>query len=582
MKTTHLHLFLFILFLGCTSSLTAQYKWFNPQKESFPVVRGQAWQEDPAGFYTRLPQRAKDKVRKAVWDLSLQSAGLSIAFRSNAPEIKIRYVVKGALSMPHMPATGVSGIDLYATDNNGQERWCVGRYVMQDTITYDFSGLSYAAKTRKGFEYQLFLPLYNSVSWLEIGVPENTSFRFLPVSQEKPLVIYGTSIAQGACASRPGMAWGNILNRKSEHPVINLGFSGNGKLESELFDLLSEIDAKLFIIDCMPNLPGKSAEVIYDRTLKGVKKLRETSKAPILLVEHDGYANDVTSEKAEESYRVANTELRKAYNTLQEEQIPDIYYLTKEEIGIPADGMVDGVHSTDLGMQQYADSYLKKIREILHEKNEGPTSCIPCKQQRDSYDWYARHEEILKLNRENAPEIIMIGNSITHYWAGEPTAPTQRGKETWDKLFKNRSVRNLGFGWDKTENVLWRIYHGELDGFKANMIFLLIGTNNLQFNTDKEILQGILQVTEAIKIRQPQAKLCVMGILPRANTEKRIQQINKELRKKLEQNCIYINLSNLLTDKNGIINSSLFSDGLHPNTKGYEKIAEVLKTYLDN
>ena len=87
MKTTHLHLFLFILFLGCTSSLTAQYKWFNPQKESFPVVRGQAWQEDPAGFYTRLPQRAKDKVRKAVWDLSLQSAGLSIAFRSNAPEI---------------------------------------------------------------------------------------------------------------------------------------------------------------------------------------------------------------------------------------------------------------------------------------------------------------------------------------------------------------------------------------------------------------------------------------------------------------------------------------------------------------
>ena len=582
MKTTHLHLFLFILFLGCTSSLTAQYKWFNPQKESFPVVRGQAWQEDPAGFYTRLPQRAKDKVRKAVWDLSLQSAGLSIAFRSNAPGIKIRYVVKGALSMPHMPATGVSGIDLYATDNNGQERWCVGQYVMQDTITYDFSGPSYAAKTGKGFEYQLFLPLYNSVSWLEIGVPENTSFRFLPVSQEKPLVIYGTSIAQGACASRPGMAWGNILNRKSEHPVINLGFSGNGKLESELFDLLSEIDAKLFIIDCMPNLPGKSAEVIYDRTLKGVKKLRETSKAPILLVEHDGYANDVTSEKAEESYRVANTELRKAYNTLQEEQIPDIYYLTKEEIGIPADGMVDGVHSTDLGMQQYADSYLKKIREILHEKNEGPTSCIPCKQQRDSYDWYARHEEILKLNRENAPEIIMIGNSITHYWAGEPTAPTQRGKEAWDKLFKNRSVRNLGFGWDKTENVLWRIYHGELDGFKANMIFLLIGTNNLQFNTDKEILQGILQVTEAIKIRQPQAKLCVMGILPRANTEKRIQKINKELRKKLEQNCIYINLSNLLTDKNGIINSSLFSDGLHPNTKGYEKIAEVLKTYLDN
>lgn len=107
--------------------------------------------------------------------------------------------MKGALSMPHMPATGVSGIDLYATDNNGQERWCVGRYVMQDTITYDFSGLSYAAKTGKGFEYQLFLPLYNSVSWLEIGVPENTSFRFLPVSQEKPLVIWNFHCTRGLC-----------------------------------------------------------------------------------------------------------------------------------------------------------------------------------------------------------------------------------------------------------------------------------------------------------------------------------------------------------------------------------------------
>ena len=371
MKTTHLHLFLFILFLGCTSSLTAQYKWFNPQKKVFRSSVDKHGKKIPQDFTHDFHNGLKIKYEKAVWDLSLQSAGLSIAFRSNAPEIKIRYVVKGALSMPHMPATGVSGIDLYATDNNGQERWCVGRYVMQDTITYDFSGLSYAAKTGKGFEYQLFLPLYNSVSWLEIGVPENTSFRFLPVSQEKtPGYLRNFHCTRGLCLPS-GMAWGNILNRKSEHPS-SIWDSPAMANSSELFDLLSEIDAKLFIIDCMPNLPGKSAEVIYDRTLKGVKKLRETSKAPILLVEHDGYANDVTSEKAEESYRVANTELRKAYNTLQEEQIPDIYYLTKEEIGIPADSMVDGVHSTDLGMQQYADSYLKRYGKYYMKRMKVP------------------------------------------------------------------------------------------------------------------------------------------------------------------------------------------------------------------
>ena len=167
MKTTRLQLSLLALFLGC-ASLQAQYKWADPLKQDFHTVRGQAWQDELKDSYARLPQRVEDKVRKPLWDLSRQSAGLSVVFRSNASEIKVRYVVKGGLSMPHMPATGVSGIDLYATDNNGQERWCAGNYSMGDTIVYNFRGLSYAAKSGNGFEYQLFLPLYNSVSWLSL------------------------------------------------------------------------------------------------------------------------------------------------------------------------------------------------------------------------------------------------------------------------------------------------------------------------------------------------------------------------------------------------------------------------------
>ena len=113
MKTTRLQLSLLALFLGC-ASLQAQYKWADPLKQDFHTVRGQAWQDELKDSYARLPQRAEDKVRKPLWDLSRQSAGLSVVFRSNASEIKVRYVVKGGLSMPHMPATGVSGIDLYA------------------------------------------------------------------------------------------------------------------------------------------------------------------------------------------------------------------------------------------------------------------------------------------------------------------------------------------------------------------------------------------------------------------------------------------------------------------------------------
>lgn len=571
------------LLLGCAAATSqAQYKWENPLGQSSPTLRGQGWPNELKESYTRLPQRAQEKVRADVWNLSRQSAGLSVGFRSNAPEIKVRYVVTGGLSMPHMPATGVSGIDLYATDADGRSRWCGGKYAFNDTITYTYSGLTYAADYGHGYEYQLFLPLYNQVSWMEIGVPADASFRFLPASQDKPLVIYGTSIAQGACASRPGMAWGNIVGRTLEHPVVNLGFSGNGKLESELFDLLSEIDAKLYLIDCMPNLPGKEASaVIYDRTLAGVKKLRTRSQAPILLVEHSGYTNEFSSKSTAESYQVANVELRKAYEALTKEGIADLHYLTKAEIGLSMDAMVEGVHPTDLGMQQYADSYVKKIREILHETANGPTSCIPCRQQRDPYDWNDRHQQVMELNRQSAPEILMIGNSITHFWGGEPIAEHQNGKKAWNGLFKGKKVRNLGFGWDRTENVLWRIFHGELDGYRAKHIFLMIGTNNLPSNTDEEVVQGICEVVKNIRLHQPEAKLCVLGILPRREMEARVKKVNSELQKQLPTTGVtYIDLAPQLTEPSGTIDSSLFLDGLHPNEKGYERIAKVLKGYL--
>lgn len=356
-----------ISLLTCSCYLQAQYKWSDPQKQTVPVVRGQGWQKELEGTYARLPQRAEEKVRKAVWNLSQNSAGVSVAFRSNAQEIKVRYVVKGKLSMPHMPSTGVSGLDLYATDDNGKSRWCKAKYSFGDTITYEYNNLTYFTNPSKGYEFELYLPLYNAVSWLEIGVPQDATFNFIPVSQEKPLVVYGTSIAQGACASRPGMAWTNVINRKLHHPLINLAFSGNGKLEPELFSLLSEIDAKMFIIDCMPNLSGAEAsKVIYERVLNGVKMLREKSKAPILLVEHCGYTGEYSSKNEENAYRVTNVELLRAYKELKKEKVPNLYYLTKEELGLSMDATVDGVHPNDFGMQQYANSYLKKIKEVLH------------------------------------------------------------------------------------------------------------------------------------------------------------------------------------------------------------------------
>lgn len=569
--------------LVCAGSIVApaQTKWLNPQSSVPNVVHGQYWQEEMKGNYARLPERAHTKVRDAVWNLSRQSAGLSLVFRSDAPEIKVRYTVSGGLAMPHMPSTGVSGVDLYATDLNGGRRWCAGRYSFGDTISYTYGNLTYDTKDR-GYEYHLYLPLYNEVKWLEIGVPDSYQLIFEPSSVEKPIVVYGTSIAQGACASRPGMAWSNIIERELEHPLINLGFSGNGRLEPELFDFLSEIEAKLYIIDCMPNLAGENAKVVYQRTMDGIHRLREKHATPILLVEHSGYTNFMTNQSSEESFRKANIELKRAYNALIKEGVKDIYYMMYEEIGLSMDEMVEGIHPSDLGMRKYADNYIKKIKEILHEDCDARTVFSPCKQRRDGYDWNGRHNAILKMNQEKSPDILMIGNPITHYWSGEPTASIVNGKEAWNNLFKGKNVRNLGFGWDRIENALWRIYHGELDGFAAKKIFLLLGTNNLDVNSDEEIIQGIQELVRAVRLRQPEARIYVCGILPRAWKEERIIGINQSLQMRLQPDeMTFVDMSAALSNPDGSIVNSLFKDGVHPTAEGYQQMVEILKQYVN-
>ena len=569
-----------ILLIGVVSTLQlpAQLQWKNPLAESFQTVHGQAWQDELKGTYYRLPERAKEVVRKPVWDLSRHSAGLSIVFRSNAPEIKVRYAVTEGFAMAHMPATGKSGVDLYATDANGKLRWCAAKYAFGDTITYTYSHLSYVTDPKQGYEYQLFLPPYNEIKWLEIGVDKEYTLRFLPASKEKPIVLYGTSIAQGACASRPGMVFGNIINRTLQHPVVILGFSGNGQMEPEVFDFLSEIDAKMFILDNMPNMNKERTGLIYERATNGIRKHSKNSNAPILLEEHNGYANEFSSLDAEDSYRKTNIELRRVYQTLKAEGIKELYYLTKEEIGFTQDATVEAIHPSDLGMQIYADAYIPKIKEILQEDADSRTVFQPCMQQRDSYDWKERHEQVLKLNKEQAPDVLLIGNSITHYWAGEPTASLARGTDSWNQLFKGKVVRNLGFGWDRIENALWRIYHGELDGYEAQKVVLLMGTNNLEQNTDDEIIDGINELVRAVRHRQPQAQIYVTGILPRAWHEPRVAALNQMIQIRLLANeATYVDLSAAFLQSDGRIINELFTDGLHPNKEGYQRMAEMLE-----
>lgn len=346
-----------------------QLKTWNPVSETRTVLEGQAWPEEVEDYYDRLPAKAQQNVRKEVWNLSKNSAGLQMRFKTNANNIEIKYVVSGRLEMPHMPATGVSGVDLYAKNKENQWIWAAGKYSFGDTISYKFNDLQSSESISR--EYTVYLPLYNAVKWLEVIVDDSAEFIPLAARKEKPIVVYGTSIAQGACASRPGLGWTNILARKLDEPITNLAFSGNGRLESELIDLMTEIDAKIYVLDCLPNLisPLISSDELKNKIEESVRTLQsKRPHTPILLTEHDGYTDEAINAVKKESYQRVNRVLKEVFASLKTQGIQNIYFLSKEEINQDIDSMVDGVHPNDIGMMRYADAYEKSIKAILKRK----------------------------------------------------------------------------------------------------------------------------------------------------------------------------------------------------------------------
>ncbi|MCF0042838.1 SGNH/GDSL hydrolase family protein [Dyadobacter fanqingshengii] len=577
-----------VLSFHFTFAQTTKINWWNPQTATFPVLEGQAWPKEVKNPYDRLPARAEKQVREQVWGLSNQSAGLMLRFRANSAEISVRYVVNGKHALPHMPATGVSGVDLYAISSDGDWRWCAGKYTFGDTITYTFRGLEpNDSYHQRGREYRLYLPLYNSVKWLEVGAPEGTAFTPLATRPDKPIVIYGTSIAHGACASRPGMAWTAILGRKLDHPLINLGFSGNGRLEEEVVSIVSEIDAKIFVLDCLPNLTirpdsklGITIEDVKNRILATTRALRKKHpNTPIVLASHAGYTDEDMNPQSKHFYSEVNETLKEAFAQLKSEGVRQIFIIPKADFGQDIETMVDGTHPNDLGMMRYAEGYEKHLRQILHEYKGIASTTRPVIQMRElnNYDWEARHQEILDLNRKNPPATVIIGNSITHFWGGLPKGPRATGADSWDDTF-GKNTRNMGYGWDRIENVLWRINHGELDGYAAKQVLVNIGTNNLHLNSDEEIVEGWRMLIDAIKFHQPDAQIIMLGIYPRRQQEGRVSVINEKLAQLTgEMNVNYLDPGKVFLQKDGKIDETLFSDGLHPNAKGYKLLGDSIK-----
>lgn len=359
-------LLLYLLFVVWNSQVSAQetndYLWHNPL-ETLTKIEGQGWSN--LG-YNRLPDTAKTVVRNPVWSLSRHASGLSIRFMTDADSLQIAYEVGGNIAMNHMPATGVSGVDLYGKHGADKWLWYRGKNTFGDTVQFDYK----TTKSPKGGrEYQLYLPLYNTCKNLKIGIPKGSAITFLQQRKEKPIVVYGTSIAQGACASRPGMAWTNILGRKLGYPVVNLGFSGNGRLEPEVLKFVTDIVAKIYVLDCLPNLsPNKTntESEIKKRLRKSIQHIRsKRPEAKILLAQHAGYSDGEVDGNRRGVYETLNKWTTDVFIELERNGMRNLYMLTKNEINLSNDAFVDGTHPTDFGMEQYAKAYAIKLNGIL-------------------------------------------------------------------------------------------------------------------------------------------------------------------------------------------------------------------------
>jgi lysophospholipase L1-like esterase len=339
------------------SSLSAETNYFLA--DDFPRI-GQA-EADSIFAYERLPRTMADSLRPELWRLSTNSAGIAVTFQSNSQTIKVRWKVRYDTKMTHMPRTGIQGLDLYSVIPHKKQWNYVGTAVWWGNSANWRESTILRHGNGEMKSYALWLPLYDAVDSLLIGVDSSadlTSADIFP-KEALPILIYGTSITQGGCASRPAMAYPAILSRMLHREVINFGFSGNGRLDPELADFLAQIPSLLLVIDAFPNVKDEDLE---NALIDFVHRFREKNQAPIVVIPNLIYGNADDNLETAAALQRKQVAYEKAQKRLKKERVPNLRFASPKEIAFPdEDVSVDGVHLSDRGMMLFA----QKLRNLL-------------------------------------------------------------------------------------------------------------------------------------------------------------------------------------------------------------------------
>ncbi len=256
----------------------------------------------------------------------------------------------------------------------------------------------------------------------------------------------------------------------------------------------------------------------------------------------------------------------------------------------------DFFHPTPAGHMRMADLWIESVDRRVRRMVRNTAVEPRAKLEDDSYDWYARHERIVKDQAKIDPEIVFIGDSITHGWEANDNL---RGDAAacFRKWFGKYRTLNMGFGWDRVQNVLWRLSHGELDGTKPRVVVIHIGTNNaapgckrpFPANTADEIAEGIVEVCRRVREKTPSAKIVLMDVFPRGGKDqhwrKEVAAVNAALGPKVDAladgNLVRISLWDEYVGSDGEIPKELMFDTLHPTAKGYDVWGAALQSIIE-
>ncbi len=313
---------------------------------------------DTDDFYDRLPKNVTTNVNIGVRSMKHHSSGLQFRFRTDSKSLDFKWKPYSKnLAMDHMPATGVSGIDVYQQGSDG--KW---RYVATGRIYDAEKGGSLHIGWTPGAACLVNLPLYNGIRSFSLGIGKDAKIEALGPRKsgiDKPVVFYGTSITQGGCASRPGMSFVNIVGRDLDVPVVNLGFSGSGLMELEMSEHLAAIDASCYVLDCVWNMRNMTTDAFLNRYETFIRNLR--ARRPNVPIVMAGKSDVYCGEPIDKDECV-----RELYERLVAEGWTKLVHLPKDGMySGDFEGTVDGTHANNLGMRSLAKAYGKAVARLL-------------------------------------------------------------------------------------------------------------------------------------------------------------------------------------------------------------------------